>query len=61
MYGPPPVQHFYATETPTFDGEAFPGMIALSFSTFVRTDDRGFDETFRAHEVAHQWWGIGVD
>ena len=21
----------------------------------------GFDQVFRAHEVAHQWWGIGVD
>jgi aminopeptidase N len=61
MYGPPPAQRFYATETPTFDGEAFPGMIALSFATFAQTDDRGDDEVFRAHEVAHQWWGIGVD
>jgi hypothetical protein len=61
MYGPPPAQHFYATETPTFDGEAFPGMIALSWATFAGTDDRGDDEVFRAHEVAHQWWGIGVD
>jgi hypothetical protein len=61
MYGPPSAQRFYATETPTFDGEAFPGMIALSFATFAQTDDRGDDEVFRAHEVAHQWWGIGVD
>jgi hypothetical protein len=61
MYGPPPAPHFYATETPTFDGEAFPGMIALSWATFTSTDDRGDDEIFRAHEVAHQWWGIGVD
>jgi Peptidase family M1 domain len=61
MYGPAPALHFYATETPTFDGEAFPGMIALSWATFTRTDDRGDDEVFRAHEVAHQWWGIGVD
>ena len=22
---------------------------------------QGDDEVFRAHEVAHQWWGIGVD
>ena len=24
-------------------------------------DREGNDEVFRAHEVAHQWWGIGVD
>jgi aminopeptidase N len=25
------------------------------------TDTQGEDEVFRAHEVAHQWWGISVD
>ncbi|MCK7520934.1 MAG: hypothetical protein MZV64_26185, partial [Ignavibacteriales bacterium] len=33
----------------------------LSRSTVVQTDFKGEDEIFRAHEVAHQWWGIGVD
>jgi aminopeptidase N len=62
VYGPPSgIKHFYATETPGFDGEAFPGMIDLSFATFISTVPQGDDEVFRAHEVAHQWWGIGVD
>ena len=27
----------------------------------MATDRSAADEIFRAHEVAHQWWGIGVD
>jgi aminopeptidase N len=61
MYGPAPVGHFYATEIAELHGEAFPGLINLSYVTFVATDRSGADEIFRAHEVAHQWWGIGVD
>jgi hypothetical protein len=61
VYGPLQVKHFYATEIPESHGEAFPGMLHLSWVTFQKTDDQGRDEVFRAHEVAHQWWGIGVD
>ena len=61
QYGPPPVRRFYATEIPDFHGEAFPGMVHLSWTTFQNTSYDGDDEVFRAHEVAHQWWGIGVD
>ena len=61
VYGALPVKRLYATEIPYSHGEAFPGLIHLSMSTFIETDDAGFDEFFRAHEVAHQWWGIGVD
>jgi hypothetical protein len=61
VYGPTTVKHFYATEIPEFHGEAFPGMLHLSWATFQQTDNQGADEVFRAHEVAHQWWGIGVD
>jgi hypothetical protein len=61
VYGPPPVRRFYATEVPGWHGEAFPGMVHLSWATFQNTRDEGDDEVFRAHEVAHQWWGIGVD
>lgn len=61
LYGPLPVKKFFATEIPLGHGEAFPGLIHLSWTTFERTDEFGFDEMFRAHEVAHQWWGIGVD
>ena len=31
-----------------------------SRQTFRWTAENGLDELFRAHEVAHQWWGIGV-
>jgi aminopeptidase N len=61
VYGPAPVKHFYATEIPYLHGEAFPGMVHLSWVTFQETTQEGHDEVFRAHEVAHQWWGIGVD
>ncbi len=61
VYGPSPVKHFYATEIPGYHGEAFPGMVHLSWVTFQNTDLDGESEAFRAHEVAHQWWGIGVD
>jgi predicted metalloprotease with PDZ domain len=61
VFGGLPVKRLYATEIPYEHGEAFPGLIHLSLSTFVDTDIDGFDEFFRAHEVAHQWWGIGVD
>ncbi len=61
LFGNVPVKRFYATEIPYSHGEAFPGLVHLSLATFVTTDQSGFDEFFRAHEVAHQWWGIGVD
>jgi hypothetical protein len=61
VYGPSQVDDFTATETPLPEGEAFPGLIDLSWATFQHTDNLGGDQIFRAHEVAHQWWGIGVD
>jgi len=61
VYGTPPAAHFYATEIPYLHGEAFPGLVNLSWITFQQTDQQGEDQVFRAHEVAHQWWGIGVD
>src|SRR5215211_7742224 len=61
VYGPLPAKQFFATEIPAYHGEAFPGMVHLSFVTFHQTDQEGEDEVFRAHEVAHQWCGVGVD
>jgi len=60
LFGPSPFAHFAVTEIPYGEGVAFPGMIDLSFTTFLNSADDGFDEFFRAHEAAHQWWGIGV-
>ena len=61
VYGPLQAKQFFATEIPALHGEAFPGMVHLSWVTFHQTDQQGEDKVFRAHEVAHQWWGVGVD
>jgi hypothetical protein len=62
MFGDPPERTLYATEIPYLHGEAFPGLLHLSWATFEPSADRkGEEDVFRAHEVAHQWWGIGVD
>lgn len=60
LFGEYPYDRLVATEILRTHGEAFPGMLHLSFNTFVSTDLWGYDRVFRAHEVAHQWWGIGV-
>lgn len=60
VFGPTTVEDFVATEIPYSHGEAYPGLVMLAWNTFQWTTEAGFDEMFRAHEVAHQWWGIGV-
>ncbi len=59
-FGPLPVSRLVVSEIPTFSGEAFPGFIQLSWETFQFSEKSGLDAVFRAHEVAHQWWGIAV-
>lgn len=61
LFGGLPIDAVRATEIPYMHGEAFPGLIHLSWATVIQTQFKGEDEVFRAHEVAHQWWGIGVD
>ena len=61
VYGPPLFDHYYAAEIPFSYGEAFPGLIYLSVWTFQAAGDSGYEEIFRSHEMAHQWWGIGVE
>ena len=58
-FGPYPFDSLLATETPTYGGQAFPGLVLLTFQAFggMHTDE---EAAFRAHEVAHQWWGAGV-
>ncbi|MCI0564701.1 MAG: hypothetical protein MN733_40045, partial [Nitrososphaera sp.] len=64
LYGPPPANTLYATEIPGFHGEAHPGLIHFTSLTMLK-DVVAWNSSsmlaFRAHEVAHQWWGIGVD
>ena len=61
IFGKNSAEHFYATDIPFTHGEAFPGFMHLSWQTFQMTSEKGDDHIFRAHEAAHQWWGIGVD
>jgi hypothetical protein len=61
VFGPPLFQRYFATEIPYGHGQAFPGLIHLSWWTFQTVEERGASEMFRAHEMAHQWWGIGVE
>lgn len=67
VYGPPIEPKFFATEIALPHGEAFPGLIHYYFGTFMPETSYnpplppGMNQVFRAHEVAHQWWGIGVD
>ena len=61
IYGESPVNDFYASEVPYLHGEAFPGLVHLSWATYMLFDSKGSNEIFRAHEVAHQWWGVGVN
>ena len=57
LFGPYPYKGLVATEIPWSHGEAFPGFLHLSIATFLLTDEKGEGIAFRAHEVAHQWWG----
>src|SRR5690606_7353292 len=61
VYGPGPEDHLRVAELPRSHGEAFPGPLQLSWATFQMENNDGFNELFRAHEVAHQWWPRGVD
>lgn len=61
VFGPPLFQKYYATEIPFSYGQAFPGLVYLSVWTFSSFSESGGEEMFRSHEIAHQWWGIGVD
>ncbi len=61
VYGKIQLENIYVTEIPYSHGEAFPGLVHLSWIAFQGIQDEGMVEQFIAHEVAHQWWGITVD
>ncbi len=58
-FGPYPFPSLLLTETQAYSGQAFPGLVLLSFQAFGGLHT-GEEEFFRAHEVAHQWWGAAV-
>lgn len=55
-YGPMRISEIMAMH-----GEAFPGFIHLGVPGWFKSDDAGYISSARAHEVAHQWWGVSVD
>ena len=61
VFGPPPVPGIAVAEQPDAKGEAFPGLIQITWTPFWGRNVVAEDAVFRAHEVAHQWWGYGVD
>jgi hypothetical protein len=60
QFGRYPYGRMSVSEILALHGEAFPGFIHMGFPTWMRTDSWGDERMFRAHEVAHQWWGVGV-
>ncbi len=53
---PYPFDQLLATEIPASHGQGFPGLLHLAWGTF-QYEEIGEYDAFRAHEVAHQWWG----
>jgi hypothetical protein len=60
-FGAPLFSRYTASEIPYSHGVAYPGLMHLSWFTFLGLGTNGSDESFRAHEMAHQWWGVGVE
>lgn len=60
MFGPYALDHLRVSEIIALHGEAFPGLIHMGLPTWVQADTQGEQKVFRAHEVAHQWWGVEV-
>jgi hypothetical protein len=61
LFGDPPDTTVVAAEIPYLHGEAFPGIVNLTWATFSDVTDRTLPLHLRAHEMAHQWWPLGAD
>ncbi len=55
-FGDIPYDPILVTEIPFSHGQGSPGLLSLSRSSFKRNVPL-WTSLFRAHEVAHQWWG----
>ncbi len=56
LFGPYPWPQLAATEIPGIHGQGFPQLLHLAWFSF-ETSRQGITDAFRAHEVAHQWFG----
>jgi hypothetical protein len=52
-------EQFYVTSIAGGHGQAFDGFLHMSEDTYT-SEHPGASELFRAHEVAHEWWGHKV-
>ncbi|MBK8230077.1 MAG: hypothetical protein IPK72_05725 [Candidatus Eisenbacteria bacterium] len=59
-WGAPSARSIGVAQAPRAIGLAYAGMIALDPWTFAANDRYRTNELFRAHEAAHQWWGVDV-
>ncbi|MEW5923348.1 MAG: M1 family aminopeptidase, partial [Candidatus Zixiibacteriota bacterium] len=55
-FGPYPYDRLDVDAMAVGFGQGSPGLVHLSEATFQRSE-KGLDDKFRAHEIAHQWWG----
>jgi hypothetical protein len=55
-FAPYPWPALAATEIPGIHGQGFPQLLHLAWYSF-ETSREGITDAFRAHEVAHQWFG----
>lgn len=53
-FGPPQAANLRIVDQPLSTGQSSPGLIHLSEISFETRRDQS---RFRAHEIAHQWWG----
>ncbi len=60
LYGPIDNDTVSAVQINAYHGQAFPRFLHLSFVTFRSGENSGFQQSFVAHEVAHQWWGMSL-
>ena len=60
-WGPAPAASFNAVETPMSVYEAYPGLVRMMPETdHIHPGAQWTPDFIRAHELAHQWWGLGV-
>ncbi len=59
-FGSLPLPSLTIAEFPGWHGVSLPGLLQIGSHSFYEVGPRGYARIFRAHEVAHQWWGTTV-